>query len=493
MGVLYPDYILLEYDVATSTKKDGPTKVDLFERDDAATSTGSNGCVVCPSTTPAGPTCGAGEERLLRAQTCSQCPEYYCDTIDDNDSDSDGAPVGAIVGGVIGGLAFIAIAGLLYYFLIWKKKHPSLDDDEDIIMSEMEIDHDDKGSISNDSKTENSDKRVSSGGSTTAAGAALERPGNRRTHSNRRLSSYESFTRPQAKFKSKRVGPNGRPVGQRQLKSRNLINSGNLNSPYMDPNTSNRNSIATTISTTNASNILPIAYIPGVTVRPTKNNTKSIYSYETDSIFSDLNTIENASIIGDIMRANYNNQEPENNENNDNTMTAIKAQPRLVNVDRIEEEDEDEEDEEEDFELDQEVDSEEDGEFLDDTTEIATANSKSASKTSITTTTHHINESTLSNITDSILEEDDSDSDVDSDIGEIQRATSITRNRTQVRQIDGPPKNEIHLDLIDLGKPSKVDDRQSLNDGSFVLDVEIDNNERPQSQTSGERSPFEDP
>lgn len=433
----------------SSTSSDSTRVTRVFARAEPL-ETDSNGCVVCPPSVPEGPDCGPGEERLLRAPTCRQCPEYYCGPVENNRSP--GPNIGGIVGGVVGGVVVLIGGCLLYYFLIWKKKHPLLDEEEDIILSDFEADESKENLTSENSE----DKRASSG--------TLERPVRKGVPANRRLSSYESFTRPQAKFRNQRRRP------QKRLKSRNLIQ--NSQGPYLDPNSSNRNSVATTISTTNASNILPIAYIPGVTVRPTKNNTKSIYSYETDSIFSDLNTIENASIIGDIMRANYNGQD--NGSNDNNMTTAIKAQPRLVNVDRIEEEDEDEE-------YDDEIDGIEEADVS------SNEESKHDSKTSVITTTKHVNDSTLSNI---IIEDDsDSDSDVDSDIGEIHRATSVRRNEAQVQVVN----KEIPLDLIDLGKPGLNDQATtaSTEAGSFVLDVEIDDNR--QSQTSGERSPFEDP
>lgn len=510
----------------SSTDFQRPSKIDLLPRADSL-ETDSRGCVVCPTPTPQGPTCKKGEEQLLRTQTCDQCPEYYCSPIDGGGGS--GAPIGPIVGGTVGGVVALLVAGLLYYFLVWKKKHPH-EDDEDLPLSDLENDQDDKDTLSNESILNESTGSPnpnggngSNGGSRNGSGSVdnlrnstggLDKPPTRRVKGNanlnRRLSSYESFTRPQTRYKGANNRSNkrqSRRVGQRQLKSQNLVQS-----PYLDPNSNNRNSMATTISTTNASNILPIAYIPGVTVRPTKNNTKSIYSYETDSVFSDLNTIENASIIGDIMKANnYNGQESQHklqqlqqlqeqeqyeggDPNQDNTMTAIRGQPRLVNVDRIEEEDEDEEDL---------------SDLESNTYSVKNNISGDLMKNNKTiTTTTYLNDSTLSNITGDIQEENETDdSDVDSDIGEIQRATSVRRTEAnQVRQInsqseilidteDHRDQKEIPIDLIDLGKPVQKGDDHSINgssNGSFVLDVEIDN-QRPDSQASGERSPFEDP
>lgn len=82
---------------------------------------------------------------------------------------------------------------------------------------------------------------------------------------------------------------------------------------------SSRNSLATTVFT-RASNIIPIAYIPGVTIGPNTNsggNRASQYS-ETNTIDSELigDRFSKASIIG----------------NPSLTTTAIRAKPKLVNI-----------------------------------------------------------------------------------------------------------------------------------------------------------------
>lgn len=519
----------------SATKIDKPTRV-LLEREETSYPTNSKGCVICPSSTPQGPNCKEGEEQLLRSQTCDQCQEYYCAPKSDDGSSS--TPIGPIVGGVVGGVAAVIIAGLLYYFLVWRKKHPSLDDDEDIVMSDLENYGDDKYSMSNDLNPDTSRQsgmmegdRTIIGGSTPnmtkqRGSGTFERPPTRRTNSNpnRRLSSYESFTKPQARYKSQNNSrTNRRKMNQARARAKaQYANNQNQQQggPYLDPNSGNRNSVATSISTTNASNILPIAYIPGVTVRPTKNNTKSIYSYETDSIFSDMNTIENASIVGDIMRANNYHGAPMNphqeqsipelneedhHQDKDATMTAIRAQPKLVNVDRIEEEEEaDDDDDDDDDQYEDVIGGLSDAES--NTYLVKRDNSGDSGKAgSINTSTHHVNDSTLTS--DVIREDDDhssnndnnndnnhnsndndydydSDSDVDSDIGEIQRATSVKRMEHAPKQVN----SEIILDIQGPTPQSQAPDS-----GSFVLDVEIDDKPRPESNTSGETSPFEDP
>lgn len=329
------------------------------------------------------------------------------------------------MGGVVGGLVVLAllIGGLWYYKRVYKKKHPVLEDD--LAMDDYKTDLE-------DSDTRSPRNTLSSGEMEGVAGAGGgnrpgPRPQARRTDSNNslkknhRISSYESFMRPQARY-TRRGGAHlakGGRGGRSQAQLRKM-------SPYGDNDSSKRNSIATTISTTNASNILPVAYIPGVTVRPTKNNTRSLYSYESDSIFSDINTIENASIVAE-----------KNGQLKPSTMTAIRAQPKLVNVARI-----DEGDEEEDDEIEEVHDN-------NDTTW------NSQTKDSIVTTTHALDDltHTLDHHSDT-----DADSDVDSDIGEINRATSVRRPHGEVI---APPQI-----LID-----GEDDHDDLSAGSFILDI----------------------
>lgn len=87
---------------------------------------------------------------------------------------------------------------------------------------------------------------------------------------------------------------------------------------------SSRNSMATTIMT-RASNIIPIAYIPGVTIGPNTNsgnsNSRASQYSETNTIDSDLigDRFSKASIIG----------------NPSLTTTAIRAKPKLVNIHEV--------------------------------------------------------------------------------------------------------------------------------------------------------------
>ncbi|RLV93991.1 hypothetical protein JA1_002056 [Spathaspora sp. JA1] len=454
---------------------------ELLPRDD-------NGCVKCPTTIGDCPACPSGQQCQLKSATCSQCAKYYCEVI--QTSTSGKTSIGGIVGGVIGAVILLGILGGLtyyYYFIYQKKKRLMLDEDIDLIDDDMisqefseslKFEGDQplqRGpSLNRGSVTSNKTPAVLNGG-VTALGS-LDAPVRPRKQTSKRLSTYESFTKPTA-VKSKTRQQQQIEARQRRLRQQQIVQQANSqlqkqqqqqdNGIYIDLASSNRNSIATTISTTNASNILPIAYIPGVTVRPTKNNTQSIYSYETDSIFSDLNTIENASIIGDVIHANKNTNTPLTYEQQQRvagnpTMTAIKAQPRLVNVDMIEEKDEDVTDDEQDS-----IQDEGPSHF---------------------------------NVSDNrfIIEEEDDrsegDSDVDSDIIEINRATSVKTEKGPV-VMKSITDNGILIDLAtDNGTTTSIplhyldDDGKDVGStvGSFVLDVKFDESSVP-------RSPFDDP
>lgn len=406
--------------------------------------TGTDGCIV-PLSCPVAvcPSCKSNEECQMNVGSCHSCSVYVCAKKTESGHQSN---TGGIVGGAVGGVAALAliVAFALYWFVYRKRRSLELDD-LDLMMNDMKWDE--ESGTTTMGRDNSSDSAVD--GSGPAGSANTTRPlakppmrrhqtyyTNRAPVANRRLSSYESFTKPLAKRRG-----SGRPQLLRQAGT-----GGNQRLVYMHP--SHRNSVATTVSTTNASNILPIAYIPGVTVRPNKNNTRSIYSYEEESIFSDWNTIENASIVD--KRADERGDRGTGANGRDPTMTAIKAQPRLVPVDRIEEEDEDE-DTDEDTE-----------EPLYNAAQYLPVQRASLQNVSQPTQVDH--EDAYS-----------SDSDVDSDIGEINRAASMRRAQPREVLMDGH-SSEIPIDVSDIERPMRIPSANGLGAGSFLLDVEMDLN-----------------
>lgn len=88
--------------------------------------TDSSGCVVCASMDPTCPSCPDGEQCVLTIQTCTQCPQTVCQSIDGKSGtqtdSSNGVSVGGITGGVIGGVAVLLLCLFAFYFLYYKKK-----------------------------------------------------------------------------------------------------------------------------------------------------------------------------------------------------------------------------------------------------------------------------------------------------------------------------------------------------------------------------------
>lgn len=495
----------------------------IFERDESsALPTDSHGCVICPSDPGTCPTCKGNEVCQQRSPTCDHCATFYCGP-NPTSSEKSTPPIGAIVGGVIGGVVVIALlVGLYYYNFIYLKRR-QLYDDTDVMMEGLGGNENDDNSELSKNDSSNEIQRSPNKESFGTDATMVERPPTRRTNSNnllqarKRLSSYESFTKP-SRIRNHSGGAANSTAAQRRARQRHIVeranaaNSANVNNAngangangvYI--NNSNRNSVATSISTTNASNILPIAYIPGVTVRPTINNTRSIYSYDTESVFSDLNTIENASIVGDVMKVNnlsstLGDGHPEPNvdspddQRKNGTMTAIKAQPRLVNVDRIDEDDEDITDDE-----DEHVDD-----YDDNNEDTFNANSTHIKKLNSSNNSSNNNTTTLTNLVFNLDEqnsESESDSDVDSDIGEIARATSVRRNPSS--NFSHEPVKQDREILLDVDGTSSKTNLMGFDapgsstapgdTGSFVFDVTFDDSNKHSSETSTERSPFEDP
>lgn len=336
------------------------------------------------------------------------------------------------MGGVVAILLLLAI--YLYYKCIYIKKRDRYND-------EMALD---------DFKIDPDDSDISRSHRNTISSGETERPQARRLElansvtRNKRLSSYDSFMRPQARYArgggrgGARGGARGGRGGRGGQQNRRLARVGT------DSDSSKRNSMATTVSTTNASNILPVAYIPGVTVRPTKNNTKSIYSYESESIFSDIHGIDNASIVA----AERQNQQSKG------TMTAIRAQPRLVNVARIEEGDEEEDDETEpsasvlDHHFNWDMPS-----FTHSTGPSDSADSHPEGPAH--TAYGHAQTSPFGD------NHSDPDLDVDSDIGEINQAKG---ERTRHTDAEFRPPNQA---LIDVDNTPG----DQLTEGLFILDI----------------------
>lgn len=252
--------------------------------------TATDGCVICPSKTPYCPLCPAGQVCNQLTRTCSTCPEIVCVKVG---SSSGSKPIGIIVGGVIGGVGGIAVIAVVYFFLYYKLVYRK----KNLLRASIELNEDVDGGGSKGKYQDFDSYSLRS-----------HAPASGQTPRNVQLSSYDSFMRP--------------PRYNRRSGGALSVN-GSL-APSGNTDLSKRTSIATTISTSGASNILPIAYIPGVTFRPSKNNVQSIYLYDVELLASEAPSADLLSLLHLIVL-----QGP--------TMTAVKAQPRLVNIARIDE------------------------------------------------------------------------------------------------------------------------------------------------------------
>lgn len=239
--------------VLTELSYDG----SLFKRENSQNTTlDSAGCVICDSI-PSCPECNSDEQCAMTTQTCSECPNTYCvkNSVIRNSTKSDDSLSSAQIGGIAGSLSSLVFVLFLIgsYFLYkkYKNKIKNGEFDEELKnLNELTNDLDDNnnGNISNNN------------------------------NENEKNSNY--------------VYGNGNQDFNKRMSQTSF-------------------STMTNSVLTKASNVLNIAYVPGVTsTRPTKysnlpkRNTRrpmtSIYSrgvsvYSKDTYFSDL---ENASIHG---------------------------------------------------------------------------------------------------------------------------------------------------------------------------------------------------
>lgn len=346
-----------------------------------ASTTGADGCVSCPTEGITCPPCPPKYECQLRLGTCKTCPLVSCERQELEESRSS-----SLIGGAVGGACAAAVLlALAVFALVYRKRRARafLVDDAEYSSDKTADPHDlapphERGGDREKLGLLRNTSLKTAANATPARSMRLGSAASLR----RRLLSYELFTRPQNR--RTRLGGSAGGSSARLARQQQVVANANASmfSHTLPTNTlSFRHSVATTVLTTNASNILPIAYIPGVTVRPNAQNTRLLFSND-DSVdddddeylvFSDLNTISNASIVqGESPAPMRPGLRPG-------------AQPRIVNVARIEEEEEEEEEED-----DEEVDDEEEEELESD---------------------------------QDTEEKGDLDLDVDSDIGQIVMAT----------------------------------------------------------------------
>lgn len=284
-----------------------------------ASASASSGCVQCGQA-PACPQCADNEYCVLTELTCNQCPTTSCVTKSGSSSNSlnsstsnstgtssdTGKIVGGVVGGVVGGLVVFAVVIFFIYRRYWKKK---LKERSDRLTANRASYYDRDVEVGDEDEDDFSDSDSDS--------VIVE--------------GDEEFAGDQIHDE---LGTLKRPISS----SRTLAGD--------------RNSTMTT--QTKASNILPIAYIPGVTSGGGSSGTISGGSGGNNKyarLFRGLNT-SNLNTAGDMrshitlgssILGGIDDEEEDEQQDNDlnnektngsqeNLTTAIRAKPKLVQI-----------------------------------------------------------------------------------------------------------------------------------------------------------------
>lgn len=274
--------------------------------DSSSSSSLQNGCVSCDNNVSC-PKCADDEYCVTTSLTCTQCPRTYCEKKASSSSGGGSSPasssliaspssssssssnkVGPIVGGVVGGVAGVLIIAVLafMYYRYYKRKRSALPPDSEYMEKDMH-------------------PVVSGGGSPLHPG---------------------------------------------------MLRSGSTNSAHVRARNKRNRSSAATIQTSTASNIIPVAYIPGVTTNLTKKNLRKGPGRGGRKFYQDSDRKSHitlgSSILGDdddddddvdnvdSVRAAATGDKGRDSPGSDgpNLTTAIRARPKLVQIDELAEE-----------------------------------------------------------------------------------------------------------------------------------------------------------
>ncbi|SGZ39216.1 uncharacterized protein HGUI_01416 [Hanseniaspora guilliermondii] len=235
-----------------------------------ATSTQSNGCVVCPSVKC--PDCGDNYYCVMTSLTCTQCPITYCArksvlSSTTTHKSNTGAIAGGVVGGVVGG--FLIVAFIIYFFRRSKKRNQQ--------KANM---HDD---IFEDGKT----------------GSYYDVGGNGYTDEDNDLFGLDEYEPTRNKTGSNYFTTSGgNTLRSSNIEKDDVLGVLPLTHHVLGKNKKRRNDETSSVSTGNASNIIPVGYIPGIKsngLRGLKTGTKKTIPDELKSHYT-----LGSSILGDI-------------------------------------------------------------------------------------------------------------------------------------------------------------------------------------------------
>ncbi|CCF59493.1 hypothetical protein KAFR_0H00830 [Kazachstania africana CBS 2517] len=308
-----------------------------------STSSSGDSCVVCTDSVSC-PTCGENEYCVMTALTCNECPTTYCatksssslDTLSNSTTTSTSASSTSrssstsktnnnpkIIGGVFGGIFGISLVVLfLAYQWYWKPKYRKSDSKLLDAKSSADLElADDEEDDDFDDFDDDEEEEV---------------PSN--------MGNFQSNTNGTTAIKTMTMPP----PHQQAVRRTTLMNPGD------------RRSTTSTIRT-KASNILPIAYIPGVT--STGLNRPRKFASSNLNVAGDVRShITLGSSILDFEEEGENDMVDETNKytnrqntskvrekkaSQDNLTTAIKARPKLVEI--TEEMNEEDQEEQENF------------------------------------------------------------------------------------------------------------------------------------------------
>ncbi|KAL6927822.1 hypothetical protein ACO0SA_004445 [Hanseniaspora valbyensis] len=251
----------------------------------SATSTMSDGCVSCP--TVSCPDCGDNYYCVMTSLTCTSCPITYCvkrSTSSTTSTSSHKTNVGAIAGGVVGGVVggLLVIAAIVYFFrrnkkkaelerrLNGKEKNGNIYDDDDL---------DDEDPFEIDDDYTKTGSNIYNNSANTLRSSTLD---------------------------------NDDALGLLPL-SQNLLG-----------NKRKKNDETSSVSTGNASNVIPVGYIPGIKT----NGLKGFRPGQKKTIPDELKShyTLGSSILGDLRDDDDDDDEEEGGvENNNNKGTSLNA------------------------------------------------------------------------------------------------------------------------------------------------------------------------
>lgn len=271
-------------DTTTSSSSSSSNGGSSITSSVSATSTMSDGCVSCP--TVSCPDCGDNYYCVMTSLTCTSCPITYCvkrSTSDTTTSTSShktnvGAIAGGVVGGVVGGL--LVIAAIVYFFrrnkkkaelerrLNGKEKNGNIYDDDDL---------DDEDPFEIDDDYTKTGSNIYNNSANTLRSSTLD---------------------------------NDDALGLLPL-SQNLLG-----------NKRKKNDETSSVSTGNASNVIPVGYIPGIKT----NGLKGFRPGQKKTIPDELKShyTLGSSILGDL-RDDDDDEEEGGVENNNNKGTSLNA------------------------------------------------------------------------------------------------------------------------------------------------------------------------